>query len=697
MSLLKHMSAIKNWSHWTIRAKLNTILLPAVLPMVVVALITYYSHSNTSIQTSDRIAQLIASATARECEALLADQCKMFQQCTSEDIFGLAIEFNTLSELEKRLGEMIAAAPNIGLVLLTDREGKVLLATGQSRGNTAAQVVKGTVIENAKRFAEQSGRSVELVDAGILGVEKAETDVFAFPRKNSAGQVHGVLMAYLDPAAFHAQTDAMRTRLVESGFPEARTLVFNLEKKTALAQSQETQTAVALNPDQQLAAWLSSPSNAGQTGSFEVNGVDQYVTFEVVPGPQQLTTLTNSAKNESRSASAAGDSPLRLVATVPVANVLSLVQTVLWSNLGIVVAGSAFLLVVFWWVARSITRPLERTIALLKDIAQGEGDLTKRLEASGRDELSRLGKWFNTFVEKLQGIIRDVAGDAANVAESSAQLTSTAATMATGADQMAGQSATVASAAEQMSTNMTNMSASTQQMTANVKIVAEAVQEMTTSIAEIATNAEQASSVAGEAARLAESSNESIGQLGAAADEIGKVIETIQDIAEQTNLLALNATIEAARAGDAGKGFAVVATEVKELAKQTAEATEDIRARIEGIQGSTEGAVKAISEISEVIQRVNGVSKTIAAAVEEQSTTTREIAKSVADTSSAAETVATGVAESASATQEIARNISQIDEAIRQTAQGANLTQNASGQLSQVASRLQTLVGQFRT
>jgi methyl-accepting chemotaxis protein len=202
--------------------------------------------------------------------------------------------------------------------------------------------------------------------------------------------------------------------------------------------------------------------------------------------------------------------------------------------------------------------------------------------------------------------------------------------------------------------------------------------------------------VAGNAATMAQSSNETIGQLGNAADEIGKVIQVIQDIAEQTNLLALNATIEAARAGDAGKGFAVVATEVKALAKQTAEATEDIRGKIEGIQSSTSLAVKSIGSISEVIQQVNEISRTIASAVEEQSVTTREIAQNVAQTSSAAETVSVGVTQSAMASKEITQNIAGVDQAAKQTAQGAAQTQTAGVELSKLAEELQSLVGQFQ-
>jgi methyl-accepting chemotaxis protein len=347
-------------------------------------------------------------------------------------------------------------------------------------------------------------------------------------------------------------------------------------------------------------------------------------------------------------------------------------------------------------ISRGIVRPIRRTADMLKDIAEGDGDLTQRLAVENRDEVGDLACFFNNFVEKLQNTIGRVAANINTVASSATKLAETASQLAHGAEETTNQSAQVAAAAEQLSTNMHGMSSSTDEMSGSIKVIASAIEELTSSVSEIAKSAERAAGVAGNAAQLVSTSNEQIGELGSAADEIGKVIEVIQDIAEQTNLLALNATIEAARAGDAGKGFAVVATEVKELAKQTASATEDIRKKIEGIQSSTTSAVKSIGDISEVVKQVNELSRTIASAVEEQSITTKEIAKNVAQSSTAAQTVARNVTESATATQEITKTIVGVDEKAKQAAQGAQETQTTGRELSQIAEVIQSAIGRFK-
>lgn len=346
-------------------------------------------------------------------------------------------------------------------------------------------------------------------------------------------------------------------------------------------------------------------------------------------------------------------------------------------------------------LGRRVAQPVRDSVESFEAFAAG--DLSRRLDESRRDELGDLAKSFNEFAGRLDATVGEIANDTFTLNESSRQLSYVAAELANGATDATQQSGTVAAAAEEMAVNMNNMAQSTADVSDNVKNVARSVDEMTSSINEVAQNAEKSASVAAQAAELVGISNQKISDLGGAADEIGKVIEVIQDIAEQTNLLALNATIEAARAGEAGKGFAVVATEVKELAKQTAAATDDIRRRIEGIQASTGGAVDAIREISDVINNVNEVSRTIAAAVEEQSVTTKQIAQNVSQTASAAELVATGVNESASASQEITQNISKVDHVLRQTAEGAKQSQESGEHFSELASQMQALVEQFKT
>ncbi|WP_263379196.1 methyl-accepting chemotaxis protein [Granulicella paludicola] len=257
---------------------------------------------------------------------------------------------------------------------------------------------------------------------------------------------------------------------------------------------------------------------------------------------------------------------------------------------------------------------------------------------------------------------------ASSVSSSSEELTSISQQMAGNAEETATQANVVSDASSEVSTNVT--------------VVAAGSEEMQVSIREISKNANEAARVAKNAVTVAESTNTIMGKLGDSSKEIGKVIKVITSIAQQTNLLALNATIEAARAGEAGKGFAVVANEVKELAKQTATATEDIGQKIDAIQTDTRGAVDAIGEISNIINQISDISNSIASAVEEQSVTTNEIGRNVA--------------EAAKGVGDIAKNISGVASAALETTQAANDTQKAAQELSHLALQLQGFVAQSR-
>ncbi|MDY6974394.1 MAG: methyl-accepting chemotaxis protein, partial [Thermodesulfobacteriota bacterium] len=347
-------------------------------------------------------------------------------------------------------------------------------------------------------------------------------------------------------------------------------------------------------------------------------------------------------------------------------------------------------------LAGVISKPIQRMVAMLKDIAEGEGDLTRRLEAKSKDEIGELAKWFNIFMEKLQGIMKNISGNAETLSTSSQDLSRLSSQMSDGTQNVSGRSDTVAGAAEEMSSNMNSVAAAMEQASTNVNLVATTTEEMTSTVNEIAQNSEKARSIVGEAVSKAQVASASVGELGNAAQDIGKVTETITEISEQTNLLALNATIEAARAGEAGKGFAVVANEIKELARQTAEATQEIRGKIEGIQGSTAGTVKEIEGISKVINDVNDIVSTIATAVEEQSVTTGEIAGNISQAAQGMQEVTENVTQSSTVAEEIAKDIVEVNQETNEMSNSSSQVNLSAEELNKLADQLKETVGRFR-
>jgi methyl-accepting chemotaxis protein len=357
---------------------------------------------------------------------------------------------------------------------------------------------------------------------------------------------------------------------------------------------------------------------------------------------------------------------------------------------------------------------VQRVMATLE-----QGDLTARVTAQYRGDLQKLCSAVNNTAAKLGATVADIGANAGTLASASEELTSVSTSMAAGAEQMTQQSNTAAAATEQASANVKNMAAGVEQISANattvasaseevsanlntvgaaveqmssnmkvvartseqmtgaVNSVAAAIEQMSVSLNEVSKSSGQAASVASKAAQSANSTAAIVDKLGASAQEIGKVVDMIKGIAAQTNLLALNATIEAASAGEAGKGFAVVANEVKELAKQTASATEDIRAQVAGMQGNTQQAVQAIAEIVHIINEINSISGNIAAAVEEQTATTNEISRNVGDAARGAGEVSRNVQQAAQGANDVSRNVQEAVHGVNEIAR--NISQLASG------------------
>ncbi|GAB6111824.1 methyl-accepting chemotaxis protein [Desulfomicrobium salsuginis] len=344
-------------------------------------------------------------------------------------------------------------------------------------------------------------------------------------------------------------------------------------------------------------------------------------------------------------------------------------------------------------LTRSITGPLFKGVALAR--AMADGDLTRTMDVRQKDEIGVLAEALNEMVQRLRAMLGEVSQEVTSLSMASSSLSGVSDQMAGGATHTVQRAQQVAAAAEEMSVNQNSVAAAMGQAAANVNTVAAAAEEMSATIGEIASNSAKAKSITDQAVVRAGQASAKVQDLGSAAREIGKVTETITAISSQTNLLALNATIEAARAGEAGRGFAVVANEIKELAQQTAQATEEIRERILAIQDATGNTVTEIDGISSVIADVDHIVATIAAAVEEQSSTTREIAANVGQASQGIAEVNANVSQSSVVAGEIATDISDVSgQADDLLASSEQVRKSATG-LSATAAKLHNLVSRF--
>jgi len=402
------------------------------------------------------------------------------------------------------------------------------------------------------------------------------------------------------------------------------------------------------------------------------------------------------------------------------APVYNMIEIAVYISIAIIIV----VIIVAVYMSNSISKPIVKVTNTIKDISEGEGDLTQNIKVQSRDEVGDLARYFNKLmevlrkpigetkiiVEQLASSSKDLSAVSNDLSASSEETVNTAGNVASTAEEMSVNINAMAGGAEQASVNANDVAGSAEQMSTNMNTIAAAIEEMSASISEISSNADDARKVAGDATVKSGEATSTMNRLGIAAKEIGQVTDVIKKIADKTNLLALNATIEAASAGEAGKGFAVVAGEIKELANQSAISADDIAQRIDSIQDETNNAVDVIKDVSDIIAKISQSIEAIAGHVAQQTKASNEIASNVAQSSTGAKRVASAIGEVAKGSRDIARNaseaatgathvsenVSNMKEAARVSSEGAAHVSSSAQDLFKMAEQLRTVMSKFK-
>ncbi len=386
--------------------------------------------------------------------------------------------------------------------------------------------------------------------------------------------------------------------------------------------------------------------------------------------------------------------PWILVIEIEKSEVMKPVKGLIGVTIVVILILAIIIGVVGFFVGKTIASSLSIGVNIAERIATG--DFTQEIDANQEGEIGQLMKSLSSMSQNLQKMFANVTQGVITLTSSSSELSSAANQIISNSNETSEKSNKVTIAFEEMNDSMSGVATTTEEATNNIQMIVSATEEMSITIQEISNNTSKGSKITQNAVDNAKQLSGKVDELDKVAKEITKVTDTIADISKQTNLLALNATIEAARAGEAGKGFAVVANEIKELAKQTEDATNEINSKVSGIQATTTDSVKSIDEIVSIIIEVNEIVATVATAIEEQNHTTQEISSNIGQAASGIGEVNDRINRMSTVTREVKQNVAEVNKAAEETNTGSIQVNNNAGTLSSLAKQLKDIVDQFK-
>ncbi len=643
-----------------IKAKILLSLLPITIPIVVMVVLNFINSRNEIITSSNRLVETIIVNKANEINNYLENQKGIFQDWVAEDVYGLSIEFNILDELKLTLADRLENSPEFRFLGLLDKSGTIIVSTNPG--------LLGKNRSDWMNLYQDSGSGIVLEDSKLdLGDNGAPEDyLFLFPTHDSSGNMNGLFISILDGNYFQKSTSDMAAIMEEDGFTNSEISIVNLEKQIYLANSLGN-TGATVQFTNETIVWMSD--NPGTTHEYQYLDQSQFISNGLI-------------RDFNDSSSTSSESIVRLIAAVPIKNTLSKVYQVMWMNLIIGIGSVIFVSLIVLFSTNRIVRPIFKMVNMLQDMARGEGDLTKRLEVLTKDELGELANWFNTFVAKLQELLRHVKNSTQQVGTAAKEISASSEDMATGAEEQQSQLSEIATSIEEMSAMILEASNNADDTKKNANEANKAADDGRVKVNDTVNGIEGIAGIVSSAA-------DQISALQVRSSEIGEVIQVIDDIADQTNLLALNANIEAARAGDAGRGFAVVADEVRKLAERTVNATSEIGEKIKQIQLDINESVNAMSEITDKSSSGQKLAFQSGEALDQITTSIENVDRAISQIANAANEQSTGV-------EEISSNVESVSTVSKRTAESAQELACSADELNKEVQELTELLSQFQ-